>query len=246
MSGLERGTHPPALPRKRGRETPAAPTRAETLAQHIAEAIVAGRLMPGSPLEEIPLAAAHGVSRTPVREALRRLESSGLVETRPRRGAVVARPEPRRLREMFAVMAELESLCAAGSARAMKPAARRELEALHRRMAAMVRAGEVGAYRAANVAFHQALYAGAQNSYLAELAQDTRRRLAPFRAAQLEAGDRLLRSHEEHGAIVTAILRGDAEAAAQVMREHLALTEAAWGRMMDLVLGSSASEAPVS
>jgi DNA-binding GntR family transcriptional regulator len=149
------------------------------------------------------------------------------------------------LREIFAVMAELEALCAAGAARAMKPGARREMEALHRRMATMVRAGDVGAYRAANVAFHQALYAGAQNGYLAELAQDTRRRLAPFRAAQLEAPDRLRRSHEEHGAILMAILRGDGEAAAHAMREHLALTEAAWGRMMDHVLGSDTALMPI-
>ena len=242
MNGAAATAPFPALPRKRAKET--RPTRAEALAQHIAEEIVAGRLSPGAPLEEIPLAAAHGVSRTPVREALRRLESSGLVETRPRRGAVVARPEPRRLREMFAVMAELEALCAAGAARAMPPAARRELEALHRRMAAMVHAGEVGPYRAANVAFHRALYAGARNGYLAELAQDTRRRLAPFRAAQLEAGDRLRRSHEEHGAILTAILRGEAEDAARRMREHLALTEAAWGRMMKLLPGSEARDPP--
>jgi DNA-binding GntR family transcriptional regulator len=227
------------------RRSPAPPTRAETLAQHIADEIVAGRLMPGTPLEELPLAAAHGVSRTPVREALRRLESSGLVETRPRRGAVVARPEPQRLRDIFAVMAELEALCAAAAARGMSPASRREMEALHRRMAAMVRAGDVSAYRAANVAFHQMLYAGAQNGYLAELAQDTRRRLAPFRAAQLEAPNRLLGSHEEHGAIVTAILRGDAEAAARGVRGHLALTEAAWVRMMDLVLGSAGARMPL-
>lgn len=228
---------PASAARAPSRRSPAPPTRAEALAQYIADEIVAGRLPPGTPLEELPLATAHGVSRTPVREALRRLESSGLVETRPRRGAVVARPEPQRLRDIFAVMAELEALCTAAAARAMPAKSRREMEALHRRMAAMVRAGDVGAYRAANVAFHQMLYAGAQNGYLAELAQDTRRRLAPFRAAQLEAPDRLLRSHEEHAGIVTAILRGDAEAAARGVRGHLALTEAAWGRMMDLVLG---------
>jgi DNA-binding GntR family transcriptional regulator len=231
------------LPRRR---PPAPPTRAETLAQRLADEIVAGRLIPGTPLEEVPLAAAYGVSRTPVREALRRLESSGLVETRARRGAVVARPEPRRLREMFAVMAELEALAAAGCARAMRPADRRALEALHRDMGGMVRGLDVAGYRAANVAFHQALYAGARNDYLAELAADTRRRLAPFRAAQLEAPDRLRRSHEEHGAIVTAVLRGDGEDAARVMREHLALTEAAWGRMMDLVLGNPMPDMPVS
>jgi DNA-binding GntR family transcriptional regulator len=228
------------------RRAAAPPTHAEALAQHLADEIVAGRLTPGTRLEEIPLAAAHGVSRTPVREALRRLESSGLVETRARRGTVVAQPEPRRLREIFAVMAELEALAAAGCARAMRPAERQALELLHKRIAAMVRAADLGAYREANVAFHQALYAGAHNGYLAEIAADTRRRLAPFRAAQLEAGDRLRRSHEEHGAIVTAILRGDAETAAQRMREHLALTEAAWGRIMDVLLGSERQRPPTS
>lgn len=224
----------------------AAPTRADLLAQTLADEIVAGRLAPGTPLEEIPLATQHGVSRTPVREALRRLEASGLVETRPRRGAVVARPEPHRLREMFAVMTELEALAAAGCARHMRPAARHGLEALHRRMGAMVREADLAGYRAANVTFHQALYAGAGNGYLAELAADTRRRLAPFRAAQLEAGDRLRRSQEEHGAIVTAILRGDSEGAAAGMREHLALTEAAWGQMMDVLLGSEGRGLPIS
>jgi DNA-binding GntR family transcriptional regulator len=240
--GIAAPTLAPA--RRRGREPQ--PTRAEALAQQLADEIVAGRLTPGTPLEELPLAATYGVSRTPVREALRRLESSGLVETRRRRGAVVARPEPKRLREMFAVMAELEALAAAGCARAMRAADRRELEALHRRMAAMVRGLDLPAYRAANVEFHQALYAGARNGYLSEIAADTRRRLAPFRAAQLEAPDRLRRSHEEHGAIVTAILRGDGEEAARVMREHLALTEAAWGRMMELVLGSPGATQPIS
>ncbi|WP_270936601.1 GntR family transcriptional regulator [Falsiroseomonas oryzae] len=227
------------------RRAPPVPTRAEALAQRLADEIVSGRLTPGTPLEEVPLAAAHGVSRTPVREALRRLESSGLVETRPRRGAVVARPQPQRLREMFAVMAELEALAAAACARAMKPGDRRELEALHRRMAAMVREPDIAGYRAANVAFHQALYAGARNGYLAELAADTRRRLAPFRAAQLEAPDRLRRSHEEHGGILTAIQRGEAEEAARLVREHLALTEAAWGRMMSLALGSDEPVPPI-
>ncbi len=228
------------------RRAPAPPTRADALAQKLADEIVAGRLMPGTPLEEIPLALAHGVSRTPVREALRRLEASGLVQTRPRPGAVVARPEPERLREMFAVMAELEAICAATCARTMRPAERRELEALHRRMGAMVRAGDVAGYRAANVGVHQARYAGARNGYLAEIAADTRRRLAPFRAAQLEAPDRMRRSHAEHGTILTAILRGEAAAAAREMREHLALTEAAWGRMMALLPGSLPVLEPVS
>ena len=145
---------------------------------------------------------------------------------------------------MFAVMAERRRL-RRRLRHADAAAERRALEALHLRMGAMVRATDVAAYRAANIAFHQALYAGARNLYLAELAADTRRRLAPFRGAQLEAPDRLLRSHEEHGAILTAILRGDRLAAAAEMRNHLALTEAALEPMLRATRGESRLAAAV-
>ncbi len=209
----------------------ARPTRAEEIAARLAEDIVTARLPPGATLDETLLAASFGVSRTPVREALRNLAPTGLVEITPRRGAVVAQPDPDRLADIFAVMAELEALAASRCALVMTPAQRRGLERQHAAMAAMVRAGDVAAYRAANVAFHALLYAGAQNSYLAEVATATRRRLAPFRAAQLEAPQRMRRSHEEHGEIVTAIQRGDAAGAAAAIRQHLALTEETWGAM---------------
>ena len=206
------------------------PTRAERLADQLAQEITAGRLAPGTALEEVALAARHGVSRTPVREALRLLAATGLVEMRPRRGALVAAPAPDRLSDMFFVMAELEATCAALAAAVMRPAARMALQGLHAEMGRMVYDGNVAAYRAANVAFHQALYAGASNAYLAELAAATRMRLAPFRGAQLEAPDRLRRSHAEHGEILTAVLRGEREVAAAAMRAHLAATHSAWAR----------------
>lgn len=207
------------------------PTRAEILANELAAAITSGALAPGTTLEEERLAAAHGVSRTPVREALRLLGATGLVEQRARRGAVVARPEPRRLAEMFQAMAELEAICAGLCAASRNPGAHAALKARHDAMAPMVAAGDVAAYRAANVGFHEALYAGAANSYLAELAEATRRRLAPFRAAQLAGRERLEASHAEHGAIVAAILAGDGVAAGDAVRQHLATTETAWGSL---------------
>ncbi len=207
------------------------PTRAETLAEAIAAAITEGRLAPGAALEEERLAALHGVSRTPVREALRLLAATGLIEQRPRRGAVVARPEPARLAEMFQAMAELEATCATLCASAMGRAEKAALYARHAAMGRLARDGALSAYRDANVAFHESLYAGAGNRYLAELAEATRRRLAPFRAAQLGGPDRLAASHAEHGAIVTAILAGDGAAAAAAVRAHLAATEGAWGVM---------------
>lgn len=98
-------------------------------------------------------------------------------------------------------------------------------------MAALTAPDALDRCRDANVAFHEALYAGAGNGYLAELAGATRRRLAPFRAAQLGGGDRLAASHAEHGAIVAAILAGDGAAAAVAVRAHRAATEGAWGMM---------------
>jgi len=207
------------------------PTRGETIATLLAEEIVAGRLAPGTPLDEVQLATRFGVSRTPVREALRQLAPSGLLRIVPHRGAVVAVPDAAELAEIFVVMAELEAMAAARAALMMTPAERRGLEAQHLAMAAMVRAGDVAAYRAANVAFHHLLYAGAHNRYLAEVATATRRRVAPFRAAQLEAPDRLRRSQQEHDTIVTAVLRGDGAGAAAALRRHIGVTEETWVAM---------------
>jgi DNA-binding GntR family transcriptional regulator len=109
--------------------------------------------------------------------------------------------------------------------------ARKALAARHAAMGRLAAAGRVDAYSAANVAFHEALYAGAGNAYLAELAGATRRRLAPFRAAQLGGAERLAASHAEHGAIVAAILAGDTVRASAATRAHLAATEGAWGVM---------------
>jgi DNA-binding GntR family transcriptional regulator len=210
------------------------PTHAEAIATQLADDIVAGRLRPGAGLDETALAAQFAVSRTPVREALRQLAATGLVQATPRRGAVVAMPDAAQLAEMFVVMAELEALAAARCATGMTPTERRGLEHQLARMAPMVRAGDVAGYRAANVTFHHLLYAGAHNGYLTDLAAATRRRLAPFRAAQLEAPDRMRKSHEEHVAIVTAIQRGDASGAAAALRAHIGVTEQTWTTMAQM------------
>ncbi|MBR0642067.1 GntR family transcriptional regulator [Plastoroseomonas hellenica] len=222
----------PSSPRRRSRLS--RPTHAEALATQLAEAIVGGERPPGTALEELQLAAEFGVSRTPVREALRQLAATGLVEHRPRRGAVVARPDTARLHGMFQVMAELEAMVATLCASAMPPRERRALEVLHSSMAEMVRFSRLAEYRAANVEFHRRLYAGSGNAYLAELAGATRQRLAPFRGAQLEAPERLRRSHAEHGEILTAIARGDGATAAAAARLHLRLTEEAWALMASI------------
>ncbi|MCQ4162376.1 GntR family transcriptional regulator [Roseomonas sp. GC11] len=203
-------------------------TRAEALAATLAERIVGGTLRPGQRLDEQALADEAGVSRTPVREALRQLTATGLVELRPHRGAVVACPAPERLRGAFELLAELEALCARWSALRMTARERATLEALHHAMAPMVRAGDRAAYREANRRFHALLYEGAHNPHLAEVALATHRQLAPFRGAQFEAPERLARSHAEHAVVVAALLRAEAGPAAEAMRHHILSSGASW------------------
>jgi DNA-binding GntR family transcriptional regulator len=209
---------------------PAAPprTRTETLRLQIADEIVSGALEPGTPLDEQELAARFGVSRTPVREAIRQLSSSGLVSVRPHRGAVVALPTPRQLHDMFEVMAELEGLCAGLAARNMTVPERRGLEALHQALRTLVHEGDPARYHETNEAFHAAIYAGTHNGYLAELTLMTRARVAPFRRAQFRATGRLGGSYQEHDTIVQAILRGDQAGATEAMRAHIGIVRDAF------------------
>lgn len=203
------------------RRRPGGATHTERLRQELAEEIAYGRLAPGEPLDEATLAERFGVSRTPVREALRELAAAGLVEHRPHRGAVVASLDAARLDEMFAVMAELEAICAAWAAASMTAAERAELAAMHEAAGELVRIGNVAAYREANDLFHGFVYAASHNAFLEETALAVRRRVLAFRRAQFQGLGRLLVSHAEHGRVVQAILRGDRDAAAREMRAHL-------------------------
>lgn len=203
-------------------------TSVEAVRLEIARRIVAGDLEPGTALDERQLAADFGVSRTPVREALRILTSSGLVEQRAHRKAIVTQPDQSALAGMFSVMGYLEALCAGLCALSMPPVQRRALEQLHADMAELVREGDTAAYTQANETFHNAIYTGTRNAYLAEITLNTRIRLQPFRRAQFGQLGRLQASHAEHTAVVEAILQGDRQAAEAAMRDHIGLVEVAW------------------
>ena len=172
-------------------------------------------------LDETDLAGRYGVSRTPVREALRQLAASGLVEIRAHRGAIVARPNEQRLLGMFEAMAELEALCAGLAAQRMTGGERRGLEQVHEALRTLIQSGDPQRYHDVNEAFHSAIYDGAHNAYLAELTLATRKRVQPFRRAQFRNLGRLAKSHAEHDRVVVAILRGDAAGASEAMRAHI-------------------------
>lgn len=196
-------------------------TRAEEITRCLADDIIHARLEPRTKLDEHEVARRFGSSRTPVREALGQLCAMGLAERLPYRGVVVATISTDRLRDMFAVMAELEASAARLAALHMTPAERRALEHLHLASREPVRAGSSEAYAAFNTEFHSMLYAGCHNGYLEELLVATRQRLNPFRRAQFNLLGRLASSHSEHEQVVQAILRGDGDSAAQAMRAHV-------------------------
>jgi DNA-binding GntR family transcriptional regulator len=206
-------------------------TRTEKLGSEIADAILSGEFPPGSRLDEQMLAGRFGVSRTPVREVLRELAASGLVEMRPRRGAIVAGATSSEVDTLFGAMAELEATCARLCALGMTQVERRRLELLHDRMAEIVEAGDRDAYSNANQLFHTMIYEGCHNRVLTEMALSVRRRVAPFRHAQFRAPGRLPRSHTEHGTVVDAILAADAAAAHAAMLRHVTLVEDAFEQL---------------
>jgi DNA-binding GntR family transcriptional regulator len=203
-------------------------TRAASLRAQLADDILRGALRPGTPLDEASLAQRFGVSRTPVREALRELSAAGLVRVQPHRGAVVVRPSAREVEDMFAVMAELEALCAGHAAIAMTAAERHGLETIHASLRDLIRTGDPQRYHEVNETFHHAIYLGSHNAYLAEVTLTTRRRLAPFRRAQFRTAGRLALSYQEHDRVVGAIARGDRAAAAQAMRDHIGIVHFAY------------------
>ena len=129
-----------------GMSTDTNPTLADKLAAAIADGILNGRLPPGERLDEVGLAEQHGVSRTPVREALRQLAMSGLIDMRPRKGAIVSKATPEEIESLFVAMAEMEATCARLAAMSMTPIERRRLQARHESMMALAAAGDTEAW----------------------------------------------------------------------------------------------------
>jgi len=215
-------------------------SNAQRLRQRIEDEIVSGELDLGSRLDENKLAARFGVSRTPIREALLQLAATGLVQTKPRRGAIVSAPEPHLLLAMFEAMAEIEAACGRLAARRL---VREDAEALQAALsgckAAMAEA-DTESYYAENYVFHTVVYRASRNAFLAEQALSLHRRLAPYRRLQLRVRQRLPQSLAEHEAIVAAIVAGDEVGAAEALRSHVLVQG---DRFTDLVAGLRAPSA---
>lgn len=200
---------------------PAISTLAARVYASLVEQIVSGALPPGHRLEEKVLANRFGVSRTPIREALRELWARKLVELLPRRGGVVAQIGIETLTDMLEAECEIEGLCARLASLRMSSIERRNLEELLDRMGSLLQQSTLADFFDLNKEFHDLICQGAHNATLMTTANDLRFELSPFRRPQLESDEtRIVRSHREHSLIVQAIVAGRSEQAYDAVRAH--------------------------
>jgi len=197
------------------------------VAKRLRERIFAHEFAPGQWLDEQALAAQYGISRTPLREALKVLAAEGMVTLKPRRGCYVTEVSDRDLDDIFPVLALLESRCALEATLKAGPADLRRLETLHESLEAHAAKGNIDRFFEANQDFHRTVMELAGNRWLTQVIQDLRRALRLARHHSLLARGRMRESLAEHRAILAAIRAHDAERAGELMHLHLTQGRAA-------------------
>ncbi|MEW6275526.1 MAG: GntR family transcriptional regulator [Bacillota bacterium] len=184
------------------------------------EAIIKGRLKPGERLMEIQLAEEMGVSRTPVREAIRKLELEGLIVMVPRKGAYVAGISVKDIVDVFEVRAALESLAAGLAAERITE---EELEELERALVQISEAssGNLDEVVKTDTNFHEIIYRASRNQRLMQIITHLQEQIQRFRTTSLAQPGRTKTAIEEHRKIVEAISERDVELAQALAREHI-------------------------
>ena len=202
----------------------------ELVFEALREAVISGRLKPGERLMEIQLAEELGVSRTPVREAIRKLELEGLVIMLPRKGAYVADISSRDLVEIFEVRCALERLAAGLAAERITPEELEELESILVRISECVDNGDLDKFVEHDIIFHDVLYKVSRNLRLAQIISSFREQIRRFRMDSLAQPGRMKAALEEHKKIVDAISQRDVALAERLAVKHI---ENAETRLMD-------------
>ena len=199
-------------------------TLSQRIANTLSEEILKGDLKPGDRLDEQSLADRFQVSRSPIRDALRELALTRLIEQRPRRGFAVAQIETTTLRNLYEALSELEGLCARDCALRADTVQREHIRLIHTRGQDAIKQHDMTAYAEANRALHQAIYDACHNDALRDIALDVRNRLSMFHAQFLFSEERVVQSQDEHREIVECILNNDGDGASEAMKKHVAKT----------------------
>ena len=190
----------------------------EEVAERLRQQIFNRELQPGSWIDELKLAATWGISRTPMREALKVLATEGLVTMKVRRGAYVTEPSSDDVQQVYRLLALLESDAAGEVAARAEPQAIQALQDLHEQLERQVRQRE--AFFSTNEAFHFKLLELAGNRWRTQIVGDLRKVMKLNRHHSLFKKGRLSQSLAEHREIMAAIRAANPAAATQAMQRH--------------------------
>ncbi|MGE5558531.1 MAG: GntR family transcriptional regulator [Bacillota bacterium] len=204
----------------------------ELVFESIRDAILSGNLPPGERLMEIQLADEMGVSRTPVREALRKLELDGLVVVAPRKGAYVAGISSKDITEVFEIRGALEGLAAELAVERITEEELDQLEKILYQVASCVDSNNLEGMIDADTHFHEMLYLASRNARLSQIVHNLREQIQRFRKFSLSSPGRMREALEEHKAIVDAIAQRNANLACQLAKEHIENAESSFMQAM--------------
>ncbi|MBT9384984.1 GntR family transcriptional regulator [Pseudooceanicola sp. CBS1P-1] len=183
--------------------------------------IIGGRLAQGSHMSEVRLAQQLNVSRTPIREAINRLEAEGLVEVVPQRGTFVFQLEDQDLAQISAVRVALEGAALATAMQQDAARLGRRLQDCVLRMEAALELGDDFEYRAVDTEFHQEIIDAAGNSYLADSYRAIAPKMAVLRHQNERIAARTALTLREHRILVAAVLAGDGARATALLSDHI-------------------------
>lgn len=192
----------------------------EEVAELLRERIFSRELPPGSWIDELKLADSYGISRTPLREALKVLATEGLVTMKVRRGAYVTEVNEKDLTDVYHLLSLLESDAAGVVAATATPVQLAELQSLHDDLEAAT--GNRTRFFEVNETFHRRLLAMADNRWRDQMVNDLRKVMKLNRHNSLLKSGRIEESLAEHRALMAALTAGQADAAIQCMRQHFA------------------------
>lgn len=200
----------------------AQPALYEEVAERLRQRIFSHELPPGTWIDEQALAQDYGISRTPLREALKVLVAEGLVTLKPRRGCYVTEISEQDLDEIYPVMALLEGRCAFEAAQKAGAADLERLEAVHAELERAASENHIQSFFDANQEFHKVVQEIAGNRWLLQMIQDLRKVLKLTRLHSLTLEGRPQQSLAEHRLIMAALRSGNAAAAEKAMCDHIA------------------------
>ncbi|MCI6159359.1 MAG: GntR family transcriptional regulator [Selenomonadaceae bacterium] len=214
----------------------------EVVCESIRDAIRKGILKPGERIMEIQLAEELGVSRTPVREAIRKLELEGYVVMMPRRGTYVANMSIRDISEIFEIRTALESLSNGLAAERITPEELEHLQRLLVMISSYIETKDMDKIVETDIEFHDLLYHAARNSRLVGIISNLRDQLTRFRTLSMSYPGRLEATLDEHRTIVEAIAQGDGRAAKKAAEKHMENSEKTLLKAMDAIKKKQAKE----